>query len=243
MTIVLLFNTQIVGSAACKFGGVKDTKKKKSLATTTPLSTAFISTSIVQDFYDSPDDEEDTRSNQEYLNDLEEEFHERALLAKFKKFFKGGIKGSVDERQLMKPNTTHVGEKKPELRLTKDFEAKYNKVKAKPTLLNSSDSASKSSMVKNKGLVAEAYEWDEEDVSSNNNEMVEVKVLMALVDDENVVIGKESARKCISEQIPTQKKTTMGVDKLTEDPSSSGQKDLVFVKSSADDTKVSILKY
>ncbi|GJW88465.1 retrovirus-related pol polyprotein from transposon TNT 1-94 [Tanacetum coccineum] len=32
----------------------------------------------------------------------------------------------------------------------------------------------------------------------------------------------------------------MGVDQLTEDPSSSGQKDTVFVKSSADDTKVSI---
>ncbi|GJZ85725.1 hypothetical protein Tco_0651064 [Tanacetum coccineum] len=32
----------------------------------------------------------------------------------------------------------------------------------------------------------------------------------------------------------------MRVDQLTEDPSSSGQKDLVFVKSSADDTKVSI---
>ncbi|GJS01106.1 retrovirus-related pol polyprotein from transposon TNT 1-94 [Tanacetum coccineum] len=32
----------------------------------------------------------------------------------------------------------------------------------------------------------------------------------------------------------------MGVDQLTKDPSSSGQKDLVFVKSSADDTKVTI---
>ncbi|GKG51110.1 hypothetical protein Tco_0539234, partial [Tanacetum coccineum] len=32
----------------------------------------------------------------------------------------------------------------------------------------------------------------------------------------------------------------MGVDQLTKDPSSSWQKDLVFVKSSADDTKVSM---
>ncbi|GJR46291.1 hypothetical protein Tco_1314394 [Tanacetum coccineum] len=46
---------------------------------------------------------------------------------------------------------------------------------------------------------------------------------------------------CINEQIPTQKKRILGVDQLTEDPSSCGQKDLVFVKSSADDTKVSIL--
>ncbi|GKE50169.1 hypothetical protein Tco_1481427, partial [Tanacetum coccineum] len=62
---------------------------------------------------------------------------------------------------------------------------------------------------------------DEEEVSSDDNEMVEVKVLMALVEDDDVV-SKE------------------GVDQLTKDPSSSGQKDLVFVKSLADDTKVSI---
>ncbi|GJZ12497.1 hypothetical protein Tco_0547727 [Tanacetum coccineum] len=45
---------------------------------------------------------------------------------------------------------------------------------------------------------------------------------------------------CISKQISTRKKRILGVDQLTQDPSSSGQKDLVFVKSSADDTKVSI---
>ncbi|GJZ50053.1 hypothetical protein Tco_0604243 [Tanacetum coccineum] len=76
---------------------------------------------MIKDFQDNPDDEEDTRNSQEYLNDLEEEFQERSLLAKSKRLFK-----------------------------TKD-------------------------------------------VSSNDNEMDEVKVLMALVDDENVDVGKESA--------------------------------------------------
>ncbi|GKE77153.1 hypothetical protein Tco_1543273, partial [Tanacetum coccineum] len=37
---------------------------------------------------DSHDDEEDRRSTHEYLNDLEEEYQARALLAKFKRFFK-----------------------------------------------------------------------------------------------------------------------------------------------------------
>ncbi|GJU44716.1 hypothetical protein Tco_1201982 [Tanacetum coccineum] len=46
---------------------------------------------------------------------------------------------------------------------------------------------------------------------------------------------------CISEQIPSQKKRILVVDQLTKDPSTSGQKDLVFVKSSANDIKVSIL--
>ncbi|GKA99280.1 hypothetical protein Tco_0827217 [Tanacetum coccineum] len=52
---------------------------KKSLWHYTPLSTAFFSTFIVKDFQDSSDDEEDTRSSQEYMNDLEMKFHERAL--------------------------------------------------------------------------------------------------------------------------------------------------------------------
>ncbi|GKC46706.1 hypothetical protein Tco_1064428, partial [Tanacetum coccineum] len=147
------------------------TEKNKSLVSTTPLSTDFFSSSIVQDFQDSPDDEEDTRSSHEYLNDLEEEYQARALLSKSKTSRKN----------------------KPELRPTKDFKAKYNKVKAKLALLSSSASASKASMVKNKGLIVEAYEWDEEEVSSDDNEMVEVKVLMALA-EENDAVSKEGVR-------------------------------------------------
>ncbi|GJV71728.1 hypothetical protein Tco_1491723 [Tanacetum coccineum] len=69
---------------------IYENKKEKTLVSATPLSTAFFSTSIVQDIQDSLDDEEDTRSNQEYLNDLEEEYQARALLAKSKRFFKKG---------------------------------------------------------------------------------------------------------------------------------------------------------
>ncbi|GJR15471.1 hypothetical protein Tco_0798123 [Tanacetum coccineum] len=76
------------------------------------------------DFQDSPDDEEDTRSSQEYINDLELEFHKRDLLAKCKRFFKK----------------------------------------------------------------------DEEEVSSGDNKMVEIKVHMELADDESGVVGKESAK-------------------------------------------------
>ncbi|GJX56503.1 hypothetical protein Tco_0286400, partial [Tanacetum coccineum] len=90
---------------------------------------------------------------------------------------------------LAKDNDVVSKEEKP----IKDFEAKYNKVKAKLTLLSSSASASKASTVKNKGLITEAYEWDEEEVSLDENEMVEVKVLMALAED-NDVVSKEGAR-------------------------------------------------
>ncbi|GJV23900.1 retrovirus-related pol polyprotein from transposon TNT 1-94 [Tanacetum coccineum] len=299
-----------------------------------------------EDFQDSSDDEEDTRSSHEYLNDLEEEYQARALLAKSKRFFKKvpSYQSPFQSKSLSSP------QHKPELRPTKDFEAKYNKVNAKLALLSSSASASKALTVKNKGLIVEAYEWYEEELSSDDNEMVKVKVLMALA-EENDDVSKEGARngewvkismrkvltlleednddrktyldylcidlnyvevqrnnllskhrnlvhelnackeqllvlkqakldfltmqhantdilkenkklrtelkeltaiietwlnssnkvnQYISEQIPSQKKRILGVDQLTKDPSSSGQKDPVFVKSLADDTKVSI---
>ncbi|GJW72406.1 retrovirus-related pol polyprotein from transposon TNT 1-94 [Tanacetum coccineum] len=359
---------------------IYDTNKEKTLVPATPLSTAFFSTSIVQDFQDSPDDEEDTRSSQEYMNDLEEEYQARALLAKSKRFFKKGTqrfssakatdqtechkcgkkghfardcwsKTSVPSYQSpFQPKLLHSSEHKPEPRHTKDFEAKYNKVKAKLALLSSSASAPSSSSGKNKGLIAETYDWDEEEVSSDDNEVTEVKALMALADEERVSVGKESARngewikismkkvhtllemednddrksfldylcidlnyveeqrnnlmskhrnlvqelntckeqllvlkqakldlltmqhvnteilkenqnlrnelkeltsiteawlnssnkvnQCISEQIPTQKKKILGIDQLTEDTFSSGLKDLIFVKSSADNVSI-----
>nr|GEX35744.1 hypothetical protein [Tanacetum cinerariifolium] len=96
---------------------------------------------LIDEFQDSPDDEEDTRSSHEYLNDLEEEYQARAILANSKRFFK------------------------------------------------------------------------KEEVSSDDNKMVEVKVIMALA-EENDAASKEGAR--------------------------NGLKDLVFVKSLVNDTKVTI---
>ncbi|GJZ58423.1 uncharacterized mitochondrial protein-like protein, partial [Tanacetum coccineum] len=171
----------------------------------------------------SPDDEEDTRSSHEYLNDLEEEYQAGALLAKSKRLFKNGTQRfssakATDQTECHKcgkkghfardcwlktlvlsyqspfqPKPLSSSQHKPELRPTKDSKAKYNKVKAKLALLSSSASASKASMVKNKDLIAEAYEWDEKEVSSDDNEMVEVKVLMELAED-NDAVSKEGAR-------------------------------------------------
>ncbi|GJU28421.1 hypothetical protein Tco_1167042 [Tanacetum coccineum] len=164
---------------------IYESEKKKYLITATPLPTTFFSTFIVQDFQDSPDDEEDTRSSQEYLNDEEDTRSSQVLKI-------------LQKRVLKKPQTTifSPSQQKPELRLNKDFEEKYNKFKAKLAILSS-------------------------DVSSDDNDMTEVKVLMRLlVDDDNVVLlAKE-----VSKMIPQ-----------------SGQTDLVFVKSSSEDKKVSIL--
>ncbi|GJZ56484.1 hypothetical protein Tco_0611677, partial [Tanacetum coccineum] len=111
------------------------------------------------DFQNSPDDEDDTRSSQEYMNDLEEEYQARALLAKSKRDC--WSKTLVPSYQSpFQPKLLHSSEHKPEPR----------------------------------SLIAEMYDWDEEEMSSNDNEVTEVKAFMALADEERVSIGKESAK-------------------------------------------------
>ncbi|GJV12819.1 hypothetical protein Tco_1354360 [Tanacetum coccineum] len=163
---------------------IYEAEKSKSLVSATPLSTAFFSTSIVQDFQDSLDDEEDTRNNHEYLNDLEEEYQRRKVM----------LQKTTD--QLLKKDT-------------KNFEAKYNKDKAKLALL--AFHASRSAVIfqsKTKGLIAESYDWNEEEVLSDDED-TEVKALMALTDEERISIGKER------------------IGQLTEDTFSYGSKDLL----------------
>ncbi|GKE09624.1 hypothetical protein Tco_1413175 [Tanacetum coccineum] len=101
------------------------------------------------DFQDSPDNEDDTRSSQEYMNDIKLKFHERALLAKSKRFFKKDTQRFSGAKATDKTYCFKCGR-------TRNF--------------------------------------DEEEVSSDDNEMFEVKVLMAFADDESGVVGKESAR-------------------------------------------------
>ncbi|GKF59173.1 hypothetical protein Tco_0175959, partial [Tanacetum coccineum] len=92
------------------------------------------------------------------------------------------------------PKLLYSSEHKSEPRHTKDFEAKYNKVKAKLALLSSIVSAPSASLAKNKGLFAETYDWDKDEVSSDDNEVTKVKALMALTDEERVSVSKESVR-------------------------------------------------
>ncbi|GJU80547.1 hypothetical protein Tco_1282912 [Tanacetum coccineum] len=106
-----------------------------------------------EDFQDSTNDEEDTRSSQEYMNDLEEEYQARALLAKSKRFFKKGTQRFSSSKATDQTECHKCGKKAPS-----------------------------SSSSKNKGLIAESYDWDEEEVSFDENEVTEVKALMALAD-------------------------------------------------------------
>nr|GEW63559.1 hypothetical protein [Tanacetum cinerariifolium] len=92
---------------------IYETEKSKYLVSATPLSIAFFSISIVQDFQDSPNDEEGTRSSHEYLNDLEEESQARSLLAKSKRVFKKGTQRKRVRFDQLTEDPSSSGQKDP----------------------------------------------------------------------------------------------------------------------------------
>ncbi|GJU78795.1 retrovirus-related pol polyprotein from transposon TNT 1-94 [Tanacetum coccineum] len=168
-------------------------ESKKALITapsTTPISTAFFSINIVQDFQENSDDEVDERASEECLRDVEIKFHERAFWL---------------------------------------------------------------------GLVAETFEWDEEDLS-DDEEMTQVKVLMALF-DEDLVVRKNHARNgewinitmrkvnillSMDEDVDWQtylkKKKILGIDQLTKASSKNDVKENSFILASMDYDHEMILK-
>ncbi|GKC98454.1 hypothetical protein Tco_1168729, partial [Tanacetum coccineum] len=79
-----------------------------------------------------------------------------------------------------------VGQKKPEAQWIADERKATNLDQHLKSIIISSSG-------KNKGLIAEMYDWDDE-VSSDEKEVIEFKALMALTDEERVSVGKESAR-------------------------------------------------
>ncbi|GJZ04892.1 retrovirus-related pol polyprotein from transposon TNT 1-94 [Tanacetum coccineum] len=181
---------------------------KKVLITTpssTAISTAFFSNNVIQDFQENYDDEVDERSSDEYLRDLDIEYQERALLANSKRFIKikkfSGQKANENTECYKCGNKGHFARdcfsktSQADPKFHKDYKSEYKKMKAKLALLEASPSSSqnpKTFQPKNKGLVTETFDWNEEEVS-DDEEVTQVKVLMALADDE-LTVGKSYAR-------------------------------------------------
>ncbi|GKB08436.1 hypothetical protein Tco_0836720 [Tanacetum coccineum] len=151
---------------------------------------------------------EDERSSEEYLRDLNIEFHERSLLENSKCHFAKDCFSKTSEPSYksvskdFKPKFTpkliqssQSSSSQADPKIQKDYKAEYRKMKTKLALIEGSPSTSqtpKTFQPKNKGLVAETFDWDEEEVS-DDEEVTKVKALMALADDE-LTAGKNHAR-------------------------------------------------
>ncbi|GJZ63581.1 retrovirus-related pol polyprotein from transposon TNT 1-94 [Tanacetum coccineum] len=132
-------------------------------------------------------------------------------------------------------STQHAQSSQGEPKVQKDYKAKYKKMKAKLALLEACPLTSQSSkpfQSKNKGLVAKTFDWDEEEVSDDEEE-TKVQVLMALADDE-LCVEKNHARNgewidITMKMIPNQKKKILGGEQLTDSSSKNDAKDNPFV--------------
>ncbi|GJS82657.1 retrovirus-related pol polyprotein from transposon TNT 1-94 [Tanacetum coccineum] len=155
-----------------------DTKKAPiTTPSSTTISSAFFYNNVIQNFQENSDDEVDERSSEEYLRDLDIEYQERALLANSKRFIKrrnnfSGQKVNENTECYKCGNKGHFArdcfsKTQADPKFQKDYKAEYKKMKAKLALL-------------------EAKVSDEEEVT-------QAKVLMALADDE-LTVGKSHAR-------------------------------------------------
>ncbi|GKD67337.1 retrovirus-related pol polyprotein from transposon TNT 1-94 [Tanacetum coccineum] len=234
---------------------------------------------IKKDFQENSDDEVDERTSEEYLKDLDIEYHERALLANSKCFikrrnnfssqkaneniecYKCGKKGhftrdcfsKTSEPSYKSPVNNYSPVSKgfqpkfsPKLiqsssnsnnqsdpKFYKDYKAEYKKIKAKLALLEASPSSPQNPNTfqpKNKGLVAKTFDWDEEEVS-DEEEVTQVKVLMALADDK-LTVGKSHARNSKWVDITMRKKKVLGGELLTESSSKRNENENLFVPAS-----------
>ncbi|GKD88292.1 retrovirus-related pol polyprotein from transposon TNT 1-94, partial [Tanacetum coccineum] len=157
---------------------------------------------LMRDFQENYDDEVDERSSEEYLRDIDIKFHERALLANSKRFIKrrnnfSSQKANENTECYKCGNNGHFARdcfsktSKPSYKspvnnyslVSKGFQPKFTPKLTQSSSNSNNQADPKTFQPKNKGLVTETFDWDEEEVS-DEEEVTQVKVLMALADDE-----------------------------------------------------------
>nr|GEY72897.1 retrovirus-related Pol polyprotein from transposon TNT 1-94 [Tanacetum cinerariifolium] len=196
------------------------------------------------DFQDSPNDEKDTRSSQEYMYDLEDEYQERDLSTKSKSLSASAPSSSLGKNKSLITESYDLDKK--------EVSSDYNEVTKNKALMAladeervfvSKESAKNSewikvSMKKQAKLDLHTMQHvNAEILRGNHNLTNELKELTSIT--EAWLNSSMKVNQRISEQIPTQKKKIFEIDQLTKDTSNSRPKDLVFVKSFADNSEVS----
>ncbi|GJZ83334.1 retrovirus-related pol polyprotein from transposon TNT 1-94 [Tanacetum coccineum] len=170
---------------------------KKALITTpssTSISTAFFFNNVIQDFQENSDDEVYERTSEEYLRDLDIEYHERALLANSKCHFARDCFSKTSKPSYKSPVNNYSSVSKgfqpkftPTLiqsssnlnnqadqKFQKDYKAEYKKMKAKLSLLEATVSVEEEVTVSDQGTVA---------LADNENENIFAPTSMGYVQE------------------------------------------------------------
>nr|GEV24569.1 retrovirus-related Pol polyprotein from transposon TNT 1-94 [Tanacetum cinerariifolium] len=136
----------------------------------------------------------------------------------------------------------------------KDYKAEYKRLKAKITLLEANPSSSqnpKTFQPKNNGLVAETFDWDEDellvlkqaklDATTFQIQNTELTMLNHALQDqlkedkkinEKWLTSSKKVSQCINEQIPLQKKKVLGGELFTDSSSKINENENLFVPAS-----------
>ncbi|GJZ21697.1 hypothetical protein Tco_0558736 [Tanacetum coccineum] len=163
------------------------------------------------------DVEEDQRTSNEFMVDLNAEYHERALLANQKRFYKRygrdcpshktstpSYPSSNNSFNKSKPYTPSFNQTSSQNsgNHQKDYKGKYKGLKAEMAVLTKrigdmtkgkSKKGKKKKEKSKKGLIAESLDWDDECVSSDDEWSTKIRAFMAIAEDE-ILVGKADAR-------------------------------------------------
>ncbi|GJW95457.1 hypothetical protein Tco_0175129 [Tanacetum coccineum] len=157
-------------------------------------SKALISNNQFQD--SDSDIKEDLRSGNEFMAYLNAEFHERALLMNQKMFYKRSGRVGSARKPIDKSKENCFTCRK------QDYKGKYKGLKAEMVVLTKRiDDLIKRKCEKGKSdkgksekrLIAESFDWDDESVSSEDEDTTKIKAFMKIAEDESSV-RKANAR-------------------------------------------------
>ncbi|GKC04033.1 retrovirus-related pol polyprotein from transposon TNT 1-94, partial [Tanacetum coccineum] len=169
----------------------------------TPISTAFFSNNVIQDFQENFDDEVDERTSEEYLRDLDIEYHERPLLENSKRFIKrrnnfSGQKATKNTECYKCGNKGHFARDEEEV----SDEEEVTHVKVLMALADDELTVGKS--------------------HARNGEWVDITMRKV-----NTLLSMDEDADC--EKIPHQNKKVLGGELLTESSSKRNENENVFV--------------
>ncbi|GKC84569.1 hypothetical protein Tco_1140286, partial [Tanacetum coccineum] len=201
-------NATFVNSLSRKWLSMNQTQRANNSIKNDNLATMYgkynYKEGLIDQIYDDSDVEEDLRSNTEFISDLNAEYHERALLANQKRFYKRSRRVGTARNLMDKTNEICFACGKQGTlseridNHQKDYKRKYKGLKAKIAVLtkkiNAMSKGTGEKGLKNEnGLVAELFDSDEEFVSLEDEGTTKVKAFMAITEEEPYV-GKADAR-------------------------------------------------